>query len=299
VENVRLTEAPISVSVVIPTYRREQTLVDTIRSLLSLAVPPEEIIAVDQTERHESTTEQALAELSATGRLRVVRLDRPCIPAAMNRGLLEARHPVVLFLDDDIIPDASLVAAHGAAHGPAEYWVIAGRIIQPWHADGTAPMTEFAGTAAAEVDAFMGGNFSIRRDRALALGGLDERFVHVAYNFEAEFASRVRRAGGRIRFEPAASIRHLRVTSGGTRSFGDHLRTILPSHAVGAYYFLLRARPRGWWRRVLLRPLRSVATRHHLRRPWWIVPSLLAESLGLLWAAVLWIRGPKLMRTRT
>ena len=40
----------------------------------------------------------------------------------------------------------------------------------------------------------MGGNFSVRRDIALRLGGFDEQFVRVAYNFEAEFAHRLRRA---------------------------------------------------------------------------------------------------------
>jgi GT2 family glycosyltransferase len=294
-----MSDATVPVSIVIPTYRREQTLIDTIHSLLALPVSSAEILAVDQTERHEPATERALTDLVSTGRLRVLRLSEPCIPIAMNRGLLEAKHEIVLFLDDDILPEASLVVAHCEAHKRGEYWIVAGRIIQPWHEDGSVPMTGFAGMESGEIDEFMGGNFSVRRGRALALGGLDERFVRVAYNFEAEFAARVRGAGGRIWFEPAASIRHLRVSSGGTRSFGDHLRTVLPSHSVGAYYFLLRARPHGWLGRLLVRPLRSVATRHHLRRPWWIVPSLLAESLGLLWAATLWMRGPKLMSTRT
>jgi len=36
----------------------------------------------------------------------------------------------------------------------------------------------------------MGGNFSVKRDLALRLGGFDENFVHVAYRFEAEFCDR-------------------------------------------------------------------------------------------------------------
>src|SRR6185503_15388511 len=118
--------------------------------------------------------------------------------------------------------------------------LIAGRVIQPWDIGGgtmTTATSVFARIDSAIVDEFMGGNFSVRRDDALAVGGFDENFVQVAYRFEAEFASRFRAAGGVIRFEPDACLHHLRAAGGGTRSYGDHLTTMKPAHAVGAYYF--------------------------------------------------------------
>jgi len=36
-----------------------------------------------------------------------------------------------------------------------------------------------------------------------------------------------------------------------------------------------------------------VATRHHLRRPWWIPLTLIAELRGMAWALALFLRGPK------
>ena len=60
----------------------------------------------------------------------------------------------------------------------------------------------------------MGGNFTIRREIALKLGGFDEQFVSVGYNFESEFAYRLNRAGYRIFYEPEACVHHLRVTEG-------------------------------------------------------------------------------------
>ena len=103
----------------------------------------------------------------------------------------------------------------------------------------------------------MGGNFTVRREIALKLGGFDEQFVSVAYNFESEFAYRLCKAGHRIFYEPAASVHHLRSSEGGTRTFGDHLRSFRPNHAVGAYYFILRTWS-GWQSlvRFLSRPLR-------------------------------------------
>ena len=146
------------------------------------------------------------------------------------------------------------------------------------------------------VHELMGGNFSVKKANALKLGGFDENFVRVAYRFEAEFCDRATTAGEKILFEPAASIRHLKAGAGGTRSFGEHLTTIKPHHAVGAYYFLLRARhvQRRWWQ-MLLRPLRAVRTRHHLSHPWWIPITLAAEFGGFVWALALRLRKPKLI----
>jgi GT2 family glycosyltransferase len=282
------------VTVVIPTYRRGRILVHTIEGLARLAVLPREILVVDQTERHDGETEAALTDAAQRGSFRWIRLKSPSIPAAMNRGLKEATQPVVLFLDDDIDPDASLVEAHARAHA-ADHVIVAGRVIQPWHADGRTPMTGFAERVAGLRDEFIACNFSVRRAWALRLGGFDERFVRVAYRFEAEFAARTRRAGGTIFFEPSAVVHHLKVETGGTRTFGDHLRTASPVHAVGEYYYLLRSRPPRWVRQLLARPWRAISTRHHMRRPWWIGPTLLAETLGLAWAVSLWARGPKLL----
>jgi GT2 family glycosyltransferase len=282
----------LAVSVVIPTYLREQVLLNTLDALLRLPDAPVEMVIVDQTPAHELATQQSLQALADSGAIRWLRLERPSIPSAMNAGLLAATQPLVLFLDDDIIPEAGLIAAHREAHRIHGQVIVAGRVLQPWDEGQTSSSSAlpFAGTQAQWVGEFMGGNFSLARDQALALGGFDENFVRVAYRFEAEFADRWQRRGGRIRFEPAACIHHLKVAAGGTRSFGEHLTTWRPDHAVGAYYWALRTHS---WREFFYRPLRSVATRFHLRHPWRIPPTLLAELGGMLWAFALYLRGPR------
>jgi GT2 family glycosyltransferase len=136
----------------------------------------------------------------------------------------------------------------------------------------------------------MGGNFSVARRSAIDAGGFDENFVRVAYRFEAEFAHRWRALGRRIWFEPSACIHHLKAGSGGTRSFGEHLTSWRPDHAVGAYYYSLRTRA---WREFTARPLRAVTTRYHLAHPWRIPGTLLAEFGGMAWALRLFLRGPR------
>jgi len=285
--------------VVVPTYRRERVLCETIDYLVRQMDAADELLVIDQTEEHEPETRQRLERLAAKGAIRWFHGQSPSITGAMNRGLLEARREVVLFVDDDIRPEPSLVSAHRQAHAAHANTLIAGRVIQPWEiAGGTLGIgsSPFAGTAAAIVDEFMGGNFSVGRNEALAIGGFDENFVQVAYRFEAEFASRFRAAGGVIRFEPQACLHHLRVAGGGTRSYGDHLTTMKPAHAVGAYYFSIRTRPRGrCLRECVMRLFRAIATRHHLRRPWWIPATLSAELRGLWWAVRLHGGGPRLI----
>jgi len=292
----------MQVSVVIPTYRREQVLLDTVRFLHQLHPPAAEILVVDQSEEHQPSTLDALRAWERDGTIRWLRLTRPSIPHAMNTGLERAHGDVVVFLDDDIIPDARLLSAHVLAHSDGSCSIVAGQVLQPGE-EVLPELVEDAGFRFCSgkrrwVEEVMGGNFSVNRKVALALGGFDENFVHVAYRFEAEFCDRALTAGERILFEPGASIRHLKAADGGTRTYGRHLTTVKPSHAVGAYYFLLRARRvRHRVATILLRLIRSVRTRHHLLHPWWIPGTLLAELWGLLWALRLSFGGPRLIGT--
>jgi GT2 family glycosyltransferase len=293
---------PLPISVAIPTYGRDQVLVDTVQSLTSSGRPPAELMILDQTEHHDECTMRSLREWHSEGVIRWIRLPEPSIPGAMNQGLLDATHEIVLFLDDDIVPELGLLQAHVRAHERVHASLVAGRVIQPWQEGANFPPGgefHFASVSPGYINEFMAGNFSVRRDVACKLGGFDERFVRVAYHFEAEFAHRLRKAGHRIYYEPSACIHHLRVSAGGTRSFGEHLRSAKPNHAVGAYYFFLRTWS-GWHSllRFLGRPIRAVATRHHLRRPWWIPATLCAELAGMVWALALAVRGPQYLTSR-
>lgn len=287
-------------TLVIPTYRREQVLLDTIRRMHDLDPAPDEILIVDQTERHEPATEEALQHLHDEGWINWIRLPEPSIPHAMNVGLLESRHEIVLFTDDDVVPNRRLVAAHAAAQREEGVGIVAGAVIQPWEKAGAGrtpgSSAGFASGPKHRLNQFMGGNFSIRRDLALALGGFDENFVRAAYRFEREFAERILTAGRLILAAPEAVLEHLQAGEGGTRSFGDFRRTIRPGHAVGEYYWLLRSRvePRRFLQ-VLRRPFRSVLTRYHLRHPWWIPVTFMAEVAGLFWAVLLALKGPRLL----
>lgn len=218
---------PRQITVAIPTYRRGDVLRQTLGALLRLDPPPGEILVVDQTEEPSATVVQELRQLETMGRVRWFRLSPPSIPQAMNVGLREARGAVVLFLDDDAEPSPDLVAAHAARHG-GPHVAVCGQVLQPGEAPdpganrgprGSGLRADldfrFNGAVAMEIANVMAGNLSVERRTALSIGGFDERFLGSAYRFETDFARRLVAAGKQILFAPEASIRHLRLATGG------------------------------------------------------------------------------------
>lgn len=299
----------MTLSIAIPTYNRGAVLMETIPRLLALEPPASEIMIVDQTGEHPRHVAARLAAWNASGAIRLMRLDEPSIPRAMNLALTATTSRYVLFLDDDIIPSPSLIAAHLDAYRDSGIAAVVGQVLQPGeepaHHDeatlrrGTIADLEFRFNhdRACDIRNVMAGNLSVERESALAIGGFDESFVAVAYRFESDFALRLAKAGGRIRFEPSASIRHLKIRSGGIRAYGDHRRSASPAHSVGDYYFARRHAP-AFWRYVGRRLMHNVATRYHLRRPWTIPGKLLGEARGLLLALRLAARPPQLATRR-
>lgn len=287
---------PVPISIVIPTYGRDQALIDTVESLLRMKQSAAEILVIDQSDSHHPDVAQQLDSWNQNTTIRLIAVAEPSIPRALNKGLLEASHPITLFTDDDIRAHDNLARVHYERHQQTPNLIIAGRVIQPW--DKNRKLSDdghqFNSMEAKPVRHFMGGNFSINREQAIALGGFDENFIGVAYRFEAEFAHRWLSAGNRIEFEPAAVIDHLKVSRGGTREYGEHLTTAQPYHAVGAYYYLLvTAKSEKKWQAVLKRFIQSIKTRHHLKRPWYVPVTLIAEIRGLLWARKLARAGPR------
>jgi GT2 family glycosyltransferase len=276
------------ITVAIPTYNRGAIVVETVRRLFALDPPPDAIIVVDQSIEEN----KPLAAWNREGRIRLLRLEKPSIPHAMNESLLAAATPVVLYLDDDVEPAPHLIAAHERAHADGAIWGVVGQILQPGeeprHFEQPEDDLEFhfnhdKGCFVANV---MAGNLSVKRERAIDIGGFDENFVGVAYRFETDFALRLVAAGGKVWFSPEAGLRHLKLASGGLRSFGDHRSSPSPAHSVGDYYFAIHHRP-PLWRYALRRLRKNAVTRYHLRHPWTIPTKIVGELRGLLLARTL------------
>lgn len=222
------------VSVVIPSVDRRDVLIDLLRQMQSQTYADMEIIVVDQT---ESGTERFRSEIASLGNVRYIHLRERGLPNARNVGIRNARGEIILFLDDDIIPDPDLVRAHAECYGDPAVAGVGGRILggyderregvvgrfNPW----TCKVTRnFGSTEKGMADHLPGGNMSLRREVFDKVGGFDRAYGGAAsIGEETDFSLRSRKAGFRFIFEPRAVMTHLRLPRGGCRhdDFGDWL----------------------------------------------------------------------------
>lgn len=297
-----------SIAVVIPTYNRGAVLVETIKLLLGQKRRANEILVIDQTNYHQNdSAADQLSEYASEEKITWIRLDRPSIPFAMNRGLLTARSEYVIFIDDDIEFERDFINQHICAI--EQYAAVAhvGQIIQPWqqvetyenYQPGSGFLRDlhfpFNSENSAEIANCMAGNLCVQRAAAIAAGGFDENFVGAAYRFESEFCRRlIRHTGYLFRFVPSASLNHLHLSSGGTRTINQHMTSASGSHSMGDYYFaLLEARGMERWKYIFSRFFGSFIAKFYLRAPWYIPVRMLAETRGLIDAARAFTLGQK------
>jgi GT2 family glycosyltransferase len=301
---------------VIVSYNRSQVLHDTLEMVFSLNGYSQEridIVIVDQTKRHPEEIESIFFSWHEQGKINWIRLPEPNLVGAMNIGLLNASSEIALYLDDDIIPHKDLLTSHIQAHQDRpDVLAVIGQIIQPWQQtvdvnyepkQGTLKSFmdfPFNSTRGRYVENAMAGNMSLKRAKAIKVGGFDERFIPpVAARFESEFAKRVIAQDEKIWFEPTASIEHLAVSSGGTRSKGSHLNSAKGYFGFGDYYFALRhGSTYEWIRYSLRRFFREVRTKYHLTHPWYIPVKWLGELRAFYQALKAVKKPPLFIQTR-
>jgi glycosyltransferase involved in cell wall biosynthesis len=99
-------EAAPSVTVVLPTYRRDEALARALAALAKQIDPgvPWDLVVVDNDASPGSTATVQKATASFPVPLRLVREGRRGASCARNRGIHEAGGTIVAFMDDDVVP---------------------------------------------------------------------------------------------------------------------------------------------------------------------------------------------------
>ncbi len=95
--------APVSISVVIPLFNKEDTIGRTVQSVLKQSRLPDELILVDDGSFDNSVdlAERALVDAGDRVRCRVIRQENAGVSVARNLGASEARSSYIAFLDAD------------------------------------------------------------------------------------------------------------------------------------------------------------------------------------------------------
>src|SRR6185295_4559387 len=215
----------VRVSLVLPTLDRPQAIYNLLRHLEHQTVAPAEIIIVDQSALFD---ERVASYAAANPRVRHHRIAERGLPNARNVGVGLATGDVVLFLDDDSIPDPDLVRFHAEAYADREVGGVGGRVQGGYDSGGTSigkfresdgkVVRNFGATTRCDVDHLPGGNMSFRRSVFDRVGGFDKTYGGSSIGEETDFCLRARRVGVRLVFEPRASLEHLHLPTGGCRA---------------------------------------------------------------------------------
>ena len=210
------------VTVVIVGRNRAARLALTLAAVLDATGPDVRVIVVDATPADDTVEELVRGLAASEGRVAYVREALPGLARARNRGLDEARTPLVVFLDDDVLPRPGHVERLCAPFaGRPDVWCVAGpvhesstgahrdtatgrrelgRATRPW---ATPLLTTAVATFVTR------GNLAVRTARLRSLRGFDVRLgpdTPARGGEEIDAAARLVRAGGTVVHEPTAAV---------------------------------------------------------------------------------------------
>jgi GT2 family glycosyltransferase len=206
-------------SVVIPTHNRWAQLRRALDGYARQTVAPRDFDVLVCDDASDDETPERLGEYAATApySLRPLRQQKRGPAAARNLGIAHARAPVVVFTDDDCVPDPALLERHLARTRAGVATI--GRI--EWHPEiEVTPFMDFVcpgymfnyglieDPEHATYQCFYTANVSVARPDLERLGGFDEQFPAAAYE-DIELGYRLQRAGVRLVYDADALVYHL------------------------------------------------------------------------------------------
>ena len=240
----------MKVSIIIPTYNRNEMLCKTIANILSFEHQYHELIIVDQTEQHDPQTKSFLQDLTENNRIKYLYIDYPNVPNAMNIGVKEASGDIMFFFDDDVEINENTIPSHISGFYEPDIGCVTGKvIIQNTEQEGNmvlknsttfkkylkgflffflkkrasyvgrlGVLSNYSGDRILPADSCIGCNVSFKKEVFEKCGFFDTNFTGNAVRFETDMSVRLRRGGYRIMYIPHAAIVHYMDNAGGTRT---------------------------------------------------------------------------------
>jgi GT2 family glycosyltransferase len=189
---------------------------------------PFEVIVVDQSDEPDPRVQEFLERNADL--FRTIRRSEKSLPKSRNAGIESARGEIIVFVDDDVEVLPGFLGGHAAAFKDADVWGATGPVFNPGACEMvSAPLLTQADIAELnsgrkiiwnagfeyDIGWLPGCNMSIRRSAFEKMGKFDEMYeIHCD---DAEISHRIKLAGGRLRYTPAAKLIHYQRKIGGTR----------------------------------------------------------------------------------
>ncbi len=221
----------MEISVIIPTHRRKERVLETLRYFSGQTHKDFEMIIVDQ--GPEFITGDEISKFNLKFPLKHVRLDEPNLGRARNAGVRNSRGDIILFCDDDIVPDRSLLEKHLENYKDDKVGGVGGRVISSgerkdrrsikqlfpvvgsFNPLDASPICNFHTDKRCEVKHIKGCNMSFRKELLIKAGSFDESLAGTANLEDADMSFRIRKLGYKLLFEPDAKVEHLELKHGG------------------------------------------------------------------------------------
>jgi GT2 family glycosyltransferase len=279
------------VSIIIPTYSRQQQVLECLEVVSRSDYPPNrfEVIVVDD------GSKPPLGDLEALFRGRitvtVLRQRRTGPAAARNAGAALAQGEFLAFTDDDCLPETGWLRALATRLAAEGNCVVGGRTING------LPDNAFAAASQEVIDVvysyfnrdaersrfFASNNMAVSARSFRASGGFDPTLTT---SEDREFCDRWLHRGGTMVFVPNAVVvhmHHLTFCSYWMQHF---------NYGRGAFRFYARRAARGsrgfgqdlaFYKRLLLSPFQGGSAWRTVRRVFHLGLSQTASTVGLLW----------------
>ena len=240
-----------SISLIIPTYNRQEIVLKTLDYLKLQNCNDYEVIVVDQTK----STHPQLVSFKFEDSLikyKYSHIEEIGLPNARNIGAEIASNDILIYIDDDCIPDPNLISSYLAIFKnlDSKIWCVAGRVIEKnnnifrqsnkivggWITWYGKTLKNFDTDNRGVCQWAPGGNFAVQKKRFIELGGFDTNYIGNAMLEDADFGFSIIERGGRVIYEPNPIMEHLRAPSGGTRKESPSKGMYYRSH--NTIYFL-------------------------------------------------------------
>jgi GT2 family glycosyltransferase len=229
-EQVTTQTRDLRVTVVVPTFLRPTWLVGCLQSLAEQSRLPDEVIAVMRAD--DIGTRDAFEGFVASHQdcgmqFHAATVTEPGFLPPLIAGIEAATGDIVAFIDDDAAAYTDWVERLLGPYADPRVSGVGGRCVNiengaevqfspaarvgkfRWYGSFIGNMyRDLTTNDSREVDFFAGGNMSYRRD-ALQAARIDFALAQdVAFHYEVDLGMQVKRAGGRLVYDPLAHIRH-------------------------------------------------------------------------------------------
>lgn len=237
------------ITIIIPTLDRNKITLATLKLFENQTFNNFELIVIEQT----TPPSIQLSNFHTDNyHYKYHHINQKSLPNARNVSASISKGDILVFVDDDIIPEPNLISCYIEEFQKYDesIWLIGGHIYEKrtnilseksgisggfltWYGK---TLKNFSSGSCAECEWVAGGNFAIRRNKFIELGGFDINYIGNAMLEDCDFGFKVRAHGGRVLFSPRPSVEHLRAKSGGTKFSNPDYSMYYRSHNT-VYFF--------------------------------------------------------------